>query len=135
MRTGCVNSLVSVLMELDVTEQRQAHKQDQRRVQQDQSRLGDMRIIYRPQANIQSESLSTLVPPPPEEDHSGNSPNKTKHALNAATTTGYPDSLMIPKITGIVADPMRATNPLILVYGTYHPQRISVNTPLRIIRS
>lgn len=44
-------------MELDVTEQRQAHKQDQRRVQQDQPRLGDMRIIYRTQAHIQRSVL------------------------------------------------------------------------------
>ena len=44
-------------MELDVTEQRQAHKQDQRRVQQDQPRLGDMRIIYRSQAHIQRSVL------------------------------------------------------------------------------
>jgi hypothetical protein len=92
-----------------------------------------MRIIYAA-PSPHPIRISALSLPQDEKSPLTNSPNKTKHALNAATTTGYPDSLMIPKITGIVADPMRATNPLILVYGTCSSsaRRVSVNTILRI---
>jgi hypothetical protein len=41
------NSPVPILMELDVRQQGQAHEQDQRRVEQDQPRLGDMSVVCR----------------------------------------------------------------------------------------
>jgi len=77
-------------------------------VEEDQSSLSNMRIIWSDNSN--HERFNLIWPARSWQDKLANSPNKTKLALNNPTNLGYPLSLMIAYMTGGTIEPRIAGN-------------------------
>lgn len=86
---------VALLVELDVSEQGQGHEENQSRVEKDKTSLSDVGVVLCVNPNFRQLQVINI-------------PKSTKQALKAAIITGYPDSRMMAKTTGMVKDPSTA---------------------------